>query len=61
VKITPKIFQNFFCDINYSKELMFVVYQVGLASSYIQDKLDIETTDVFEFDEHREVNSVLHG
>jgi len=36
---------------------MFVVYQVGLA--YIQDKLDIETTDIFEFDEHR-MNSVLH-
>ena len=46
-------FQDVICDTNYLKELTFDIYQIGLAPSYIQDKLDIEAIDVFEFDEQK--------
>lgn len=53
-KLNENYAQNFpRCDMNYLKELMFGIYQIGLAPSYVQDKLDIEATDVFQFDEHR--------
>lgn len=38
-------------DIDYLKELTVGVYQVNLAPAYIQDKLQREATEVFEFDE----------
>lgn len=50
MRITLRIFQDV---TNYLKELTFGIYQIELAPSYIQDKLDIEETDVFQFDEHR--------
>ena len=38
---------------------MFNIYQIRLVPSYIQDKHDIEATDVFEFDEHRDESGFI--
>ena len=41
-------------DLNYLKQITFGIYQLGLAPSYIQDKLNYDGTEVFEFDENRD-------
>lgn len=38
-------------DINYLKDVTIGIYQIKLFPSYIQDKLQREGTETFEFDE----------
>ncbi|KAL3274750.1 hypothetical protein HHI36_019537 [Cryptolaemus montrouzieri] len=42
-------------DMEYSRRFTLGIYQLGLAPSYLLDKLDHDGTEVFEFDSNREV------